>query len=447
MMKLSNFLIKLFSIFKNEDIKYCILRNYEELPEKNTGSDIDILISQQSLQSALAAIASIDEVRIISLNRRAYVVTTFLDKINVGEGKDSLQIDLVTGLSWKGMAYLSVNDVLDGSISHNTHPLIKKPSAHHEAIISFFSSYLIGGWIKERYQEQVRSVFGKHTDAVKKSLCPVLGAELSGFLIAAVLNEQRYELIALLGKVRYTLVKKSILSQPTKVLTNLIDHYVAEFLIRYTPQPLIQLCVLGVDGAGKSTMINGLISKLGSRVKEIEVIHLKPRFKRSVDEVVTVCTDPHALPPRNAFFSIAKLTSWVFLYHIKYNFHGHKNSTLLVWDRYIYDVLVDPRRYRVALPKWLLSIFVTLAPRNDLVVILDVPVEVAYARKQEVALEDLIGIRANYLKLAKNLPNAKVISTAGEPEEAVEEILELFSSVLAAQTAKRIDELFVHNNI
>ena len=49
----SEFLKNLFNKFHERKIKYCILRNYEGLPEKMTSSDVDILVDKRNLVKAI----------------------------------------------------------------------------------------------------------------------------------------------------------------------------------------------------------------------------------------------------------------------------------------------------------------------------------------------------------------------------------------------------------
>ena len=44
-MKKNHFVINLFSLLSKEKIEYCVLRNYQSLPQHTGGSDIDLWIS------------------------------------------------------------------------------------------------------------------------------------------------------------------------------------------------------------------------------------------------------------------------------------------------------------------------------------------------------------------------------------------------------------------
>lgn len=415
-----------------------MLRNYMELPERNVGSDIDILVREVHVPKILELLTKGGRIRVTSINRRAYVSTVFMDGVQHLDGRDSLQIDLVTSLSWKGSPFLAVGQVLGSAISHSTHPLVRIPAAHHEALISFFSSYLMGGWINERYQKFVQDVFIERESMVANEMAPWAGLELTSRLVLAVKEDQRDVLMRMLPEIKRRLFTHYLTRQPIVVVSEVIRHYIYELAIRCTSKPLTEICVLGMDGAGKGTVIQALLRRVGSRIKEQEVIHLKPKVRRPSREVPGTCAEPHAAPPRTKVFSVLKLLWWVALYRWHRSFHGHKNSTLIIWDRYIYDILVDPRRYRVALPHWLLGMIARLAPVPDSIVVLDVTPDIAFNRKQEVALADLVTIRQGYLELAASRSNTKVISTAGSVDESVEELLEFVSVTLANKAANGV---------
>lgn len=435
---LQDFVLSLFSGFSEKNIKYCVLRNYSGLPQRNIGNDIDVLIREESIPTALSFLTSISGIRVTAVNRRAYVTTAFIAGVELSSEQDSLQIDFVSGLEWKGCRYLEVDEVLASSQVLHSDPLIVIPAPFHEAQISFFSSYLLGGWIKERYQSFVQEVFNQYENEVMMNLASWAGEDLARRLILFVQSDQRSELLGMLPTVRSRIATHCFVRQPASSLCRLFRHYWFEIIIRFSGTPIKQVCILGMDGAGKSTIINGLVSRWGYRTKDCEVIHLKPRRKSEGTDSYTICTDPHALPPRGKVISILKLLSWVFMYHLRRANHGHTNATMVIWDRYILDVLVDPRRYRVDLPRWLLAFIVRLAPAPDAVVVLDVPADVAFARKPEVPLGELYKIRQGYLELAEKQNNALVVSTEGSVEGAVQQVLEFVTATFARNTTNDV---------
>jgi thymidylate kinase len=146
--------------------------------------------------------------------------------------------------------------------------------------------------------------------------------------------------------------------------------------------------ILGPDGAGKSSVIDGLLGRLTSIGLTVRVRHLKPRIVavwRGQTNVVVV--DPHGSPSRGALFSLAKILVWI-LEEWYSTLFQEKRGTLLICDRYFHDLLVDPKRYRFGAPMWVARLVGRVMPQPRLWVLLDAPAEVLQKRKQEVAPEE-----------------------------------------------------------
>jgi thymidylate kinase len=183
------------------------------------------------------------------------------------------------------------------------------------------------------------------------------------------------------------------------------------------------ICFLGPDGSGKSTIIEGLLIKnLPFDTKEY--FHLKPiKNKNSVVDNIMV-TDPHRLPPYSKLKSYIKL--FYFIY--QYNWGWVKNilpykvkSSLIIFDRYFDDMLVDNRRYRYggSIDRAKLACF--FIPKPELYFILTADAKIIYERKQEVPFEELERQIVEYRALAdgKRYFNINVNRT---PEDIVKEI-------------------------
>lgn len=412
MMLLSEFLTLYVQGLNEANIKHCILRNYEGLPSRNYGNDIDFLVHPENADLAIEIMANIELVTITGFIRRPYVVSLFIYGVEWGEGRNAIQIDLFTSLSWKGLPYLSSEKVFSClSDVPGTKGLLKKPAAHHEAINSFFGSYLIGGWIKEKYQLSVRSTFSDNHEAVLSDLSDFLTAKAASDLISGVVSDDRKKLLVLLPIIKCHLLWKSFSHNPFKMLKAIFIYYYNEIKIRFTSYPLDTICFLGPDGSGKSTVITSVIKNLQGTTKGISYFHLKPKLWKSEASDRLIVEDPHGKLPRSAISSMSKIAFWLFLYWKDIYFHGHKNLTLRVWDRYFYDVYIDPKRYRYGAPLWIAKLIGRFIPKPGLMIVLDAPAETIHARKQEVSLEETQRQRAVYLQFAKETPNTTVLNT------------------------------------
>ena len=163
----------------------------------------------------------------------------------------------------------------------------------------------------------------------------------------------------------------------------------------------MRIVILGPDGAGKSSVIRGLVEKLNLRGCAVEVRHLKPRIVfAGRGEPVTIVVDPHGKPPRSAFLSMVKIVVWLFEEWYAQIFLDKRDCVLLC-DRYYHDLLIDPKRYRYGGPHWAARLIGGLMPRPKLWILLDAPPAVLRARKQEVSPQETVyGYHANEAETA-----------------------------------------------
>ena len=91
---------------------------------------------------------------------------------------------------------------------------------------------------------------------------------------------------------------------------------------------------------------------------------------------------------------------------------GLVRSTLLLFDRYAYDLEADPKRFRYGGPMSLARLVRRLAPQPDIVILLDAPPDVLQARKSELPPDELPRIARAYRTIVAGVPNAHVVDAA-----------------------------------
>jgi len=439
-MTLEKFLILFTTNLKNKNIQFCILRNYEGLPFKNNSNDIDFLLLPEDLSKALKILSNLDGIRVTGLIERPYVTSIFLNNVQWGNNINSIQIDIIVMLSWKGLPFLSVHSVLSNAISiSGTKQLLKKPIPVHEAIISLFSSYLIGGWINEKYQNKVRIVFNNNKQAVLIALSSFLPKNLCFSILEGVIRNDKGFLLGKLPEIKKFLILNNFKNQPLFSLKAMLQHFYTELKIRYTPCYIDTVCFLGPDGSGKSTIISCITTMLKGTTKEIKYKHLKPQLFNK-GEVSKAVTAPHAKPPRSTFISTIKIISWFFLYWQDRFCHKHKSLTLRIWDRYYHDLLIDPLRYRYGAPMKIAHFIAKLVPKPDLFILLDAPTKVLQNRKQEVPFKETERQRKAYLSLIGNMKNAVIIDTSQKLENVATDVYDEIINFLVSRAAKRMSE-------
>jgi thymidylate kinase len=196
----------------------------------------------------------------------------------------------------------------------------------------------------------------------------------------------------------------------------------------------VWLAILGPDGSGKSSVLDGVERALEPRFAGIRRFHLRPNLagRRGGGEPVT---DPHGRRNRSAPSSWVKLAAWWLDYCFGYLLRVRpalRGRSLVLFDRYYDDLLVDPRRYRYGASPRLAQLIGRAIPRPDVFVVLDAPAEVLHGRKSEVSTEETRRQCEAYRRLAARLPNAHVVDAARPLPQVVAEI-----AALATETGNR----------
>lgn len=180
----------------------------------------------------------------------------------------------------------------------------------------------------------------------------------------------------------------------------------------------MRIVILGPDGAGKSSVIQGLLEIMNRKGQVATVRHLKPFLviPRRDDEIINVA--PHGKHPRSSFTSLVKIFVWLMEEWYAYLLQD-KRKELLICDRYYHDLLIDPRRYRYGGPLWAAKLVGKMMPQPALWVLLDAPAEVLHKRKQEVSLNETVRQRQAYLDFVRFQGNNVIIDASRQLDKVI----------------------------
>jgi len=193
------------------------------------------------------------------------------------------------------------------------------------------------------------------------------------------------------------------------------------------------IVMLGVDGAGKSSVLDLLTNGSLSDFRRFRIFHRRPAvvYARSVETSPVI--SHYGKPPHGPVKSVLKLLVMVLDWLMGYWLHIRKwrsQGYLVIADRHsLLDMLVDPLRYRYGGPRRLVNIVLPFTPQPDLILLLDASVEVLEARKSELTKEQIIELREGYLQLSRSLPNFRVIETSRSIEEVCADVVEAIQAL------------------
>jgi hypothetical protein len=150
--------------------------------------------------------------------------------------------------------------------------------------------------------------------------------------------------------------------------------------------------------------------------------------------------DPHGKRPHSrlvSLFTLGYATGDQWLSRLWLGRPRLAKSALLCHDRYMIELLIDPRRFRFGGPRWLAGLFARLTPPLDLVILLDAPAEVLQSRKQEVPFEETKRQREAYRAMVSRMPNGHIVSADQPVEQVIEGVKRVILDCLADRTARR----------
>ena len=164
----------------------------------------------------------------------------------------------------------------------------------------------------------------------------------------------------------------------------------------------LSVALLGPDGVGKTTLLAGLTAAYPLPVRQIYMGMWqgtnRPDYTRlhAIGAIVA--------RPFRVWWRVAQAAVHVW------------RGRVVVFDRYTYDALLPITGSWQALKRPYFWVLAHLAPRPDLVLILDLPGEVAFARKGESTPEALEAVRQGFLALVPRL-RAEVVDASAPAEQ------------------------------
>lgn len=178
---------------------------------------------------------------------------------------------------------------------------------------------------------------------------------------------------------------------------------------------------LGPDGSGKSTIINEII-KNQNLFKTVDYFHLKPLKVRDLKNKVD---NPHSSTSYSKTKSYLKILFFIAQYNIGWikNIAPLKFS-LVIFDRYFDDILVDPKRYRYGGHLMFIKLVRRFIPKPNIYFILTADPEIIFARKKEVTFKELERQVKEYRELGNNIDYINV-NVNCSPKEITNEIISI----------------------
>jgi len=423
---------ELARILEGIPVEYCILHGWDA-GDSDLNSDVDIAVSSKDLSAVEKALDNNSAGGIAQLLHYEKTGYLFIVRFATRRSTELAKFDVGTDYRRDGLVYLSGADLLKNRR--------KWHGVWCASPESEFAYLLVKRICKQRLlpRHAIRlHELQAELDERGFAVCwKLLGLHWAKRCVGWIASSDWTAFETNLRRLRRTLRWRRLISDPL----NPLRYWLPEVMrlqqrLRYPTGLLV--AVLGPDGAGKTTLIEGLRRELSGTFRSVQTFRFRPDiFHRNLPGAEP---HPHAKSLRSRSLSILKVVYWCGDYALGYLIKVRSKlirSDLVIFDRYYDDILVDPIRYRYGGSRRLIKFVRHIVPRPDITLILDASEDQMLARKSELPREELRRQRIAYRQLVAEAPNAVMLDASLPAAEVVRQARECCLRFLHARYLER----------
>ena len=427
----------LFDEFTDKNIRYAVLRNYEQLPHRVGSRDIDLLIHPDDIRKAVEA------VRALTLDLGLLVSDYFKDDMFVSiwlcrrltEGSlFTLSVDLFRGRRVYGMELYSFEDAMSQGHSHNGIPVVGDAFV---LLDKWLYHLVVGKPTPPKYDDDFALIADAEYVEIVENVARFIGQDEARRRIDATRDGVSSSLSGLSVKNRLRALRKFYTTRKAVHTLGFL-----KFLC-YRLRDLIKLrglflSISGPDGSGKTTVIDQVIGQL-ERIYgkgNIRYAHFRPtvlpriaevaKKARALDQIDEDYDRPHRANPSGFGGSLVRLGYYGLDYVVGYLRSVRpilQRREVMLFDRYFYDMIADSFRSRISLPMPLLRMVGCLIPLPHYAFFIKVDPKEIYRRKQELTHERIVELNDRYGDLERR-GWLVGIDNNGAPQHAADAIID-----------------------
>lgn len=414
--------------------QYAIMRGESEpLENLGTGSDLDILSDKAGLR-ALTTWSS-NHPLVQKVNR---FHQSFMDRLEIHfVNGDFLSLDIIIDIRRKAIRMLSAKDLLNRvkSDKYGIKRLTTLDQLEYATLFYGLNQHLI----PTKYIQVHASLTLKERIQFSELVEDRYG------LPGSALHLNRYSETR--SKILRNRLKRSPLNPKVRWPARQLSYF-SDLWRRFRQVKGMVITFSGVDGAGKSTILDGTAEAISHKYrKKVKVLRHRPsmlpilsalRHGKKKAEKLSVAQLPRKGTNRNFFSSLLRFSWYAFDYVIGQWYVWlcyERRGYVVLYDRYFYDMIADPERTNFKLPAPFTRMVSKLIRKPRLNFLLTATPEVIRNRKQELSKKDILVLTKRYRSLfqemSKKSSQATYITLHNKPiETSLESVLKAYRQAL-----------------
>ena len=404
---LNNFLLK-----KKICFFFLLRRDFKKIQ-----NDIDIFIKFKNfaeLKTLINRFIKENNYQLVNVVQYEYNSYSFIIKNRSNKKNIFLNLDVCNDYVFNGRTIFALRNC------------IKEKNINHYGIINlnkkdFFLYYFLKSIAKKKTDENTFSYLRKEFHIIDRR-------ELKNFF-----GHNNFVRIQKIFNSSYNLKFKNELSYLNLIYINSKPkNYLQEFkryLNRIFKPSGLSISILGIDGSGKTTIIEGLINQFkynrkgNDLFRNVSIYHL---FNLKSNNSINVT--PYQKKNFGIILGLAKIFYLFFMFGFTFIYEilpKKIRGELVIIDRNFQDVLIDPSRYRINNSFFLLNIIFKFLPKPDITIFLNVKPKILYSRKKELNLKKIYFLFKKFNLFYKNNNYINKIQNNKKKENALKKITNL----------------------
>ena len=408
-----------FQELEKSNIRFFIIRNYEGLPDKNTSKDVDIILKYGTAKAAERILKDVFKRNGLSYYYRVIIEESYLCRAISEKGDFAIHIDLMNGYINRGVELFTFEELYSQTIDYNGFRVLNE--LYNGVMLFIYKQF---GYkkpiLKDSYKDTIYNCW-LHYPEFSSILEKMLGKNTYS-KVSECIKQKDFD-----GMLAYSPMVSKQLRKYSNCSSFIINQYRRmRFVIQKVNRIVFQyrkyeksFSVMAPDGTGKTTFLTQLLNRLAflyvdapNNTGRFHLYHFRPSLFPNLGEVGekarimkqdTDFTNPHRAKPAGLVSSLIRITYYWMDYVLGWMYYTRRDvqyDLYTVYDRYSYDLLVDPRRTRLKLPYWVRRCFVACMPHPKINFFLKASPDVIIKRKAELTHDEIIRQVSAYERLS-----------------------------------------------